>query len=186
MTMTHDDIQGWFDFHHFYDEAVARAPQGALFAEIGCWRGKSTAYLARKIIESGKNIRLVCVDSWLGSSNEPDLVTAAGESDLYAEFLGNMMGCGVDSVLDVRRGDSADVARVEFPPQVFDFVFLDGDHSEAGLTRDLEAWIPRVKPGGRIGGHDWNVYASVSLAVNRYFKNVSMSGGIWFVDLPLS
>ncbi|MCC6809954.1 MAG: class I SAM-dependent methyltransferase [Deltaproteobacteria bacterium] len=36
-----------------------------------------------------------------------------------------------------------------------DFVYIDGDHSYNGVTADLKAWWPLVKPGGIIAGHDW-------------------------------
>lgn len=36
-----------------------------------------------------------------------------------------------------------------------DFVFIDGDHSYEGTKKDILLWIPKVKPGGWIGGHDY-------------------------------
>lgn len=35
-----------------------------------------------------------------------------------------------------------------------DFVFVDGDHSAAGVVADFETWAPVVAPGGLIGFHD--------------------------------
>ena len=36
-----------------------------------------------------------------------------------------------------------------------DFVFIDGDHSYEGVARDIAAWLPKVKPGGWLMGHDY-------------------------------
>jgi hypothetical protein len=36
-----------------------------------------------------------------------------------------------------------------------DFLFIDGDHSVAGVERDLRLWTPKVRPGGLVVGHDW-------------------------------
>jgi predicted O-methyltransferase YrrM len=48
---------------------------------------------------------------------------------------------------------SADVARAwEGGP--CDFVFVDGDHSEAGCRLDWELWHPLVAPGGLLALHD--------------------------------
>jgi hypothetical protein len=41
-----------------------------------------------------------------------------------------------------------------FNPYTFDFVFLDGDHGEAAVRADIEAWRPRIRPGGMLLGHD--------------------------------
>jgi predicted O-methyltransferase YrrM len=35
-----------------------------------------------------------------------------------------------------------------------DFVFLDGDHGEYGVRADIVAWIPKIKAGGMLLGHD--------------------------------
>ena len=39
----------------------------------------------------------------------------------------------------------------------FDFVFVDGDHSLEGITRDWNDWAGRVDPGGTIALHDTRV-----------------------------
>jgi cephalosporin hydroxylase len=38
----------------------------------------------------------------------------------------------------------------------FDFLFIDGDHSYAGVKRDFEMYSPLVKPGSWVGFHDIN------------------------------
>jgi predicted O-methyltransferase YrrM len=37
-----------------------------------------------------------------------------------------------------------------------DFVFVDADHSEWGVRKDIEAWKPHVKHGGFMMFHDYN------------------------------
>lgn len=39
-------------------------------------------------------------------------------------------------------------------PSLVDFVFIDGDHSLAGITSDWAYWSTKVRPGGYIGLHD--------------------------------
>ncbi len=36
-----------------------------------------------------------------------------------------------------------------------DFVYLDADHSYTAVQNDIEAWLPLVRPGGIICGHDF-------------------------------
>jgi FkbM family methyltransferase len=35
-----------------------------------------------------------------------------------------------------------------------DLVFVDGDHTTEGVLRDIDAWLPRLRPGGIIAFHD--------------------------------
>jgi predicted O-methyltransferase YrrM len=53
-----------------------------------------------------------------------------------------------------------------------DLVFIDADHSEEAVLRDLEAWVPKVKPGGLIAGHDYGSHnhPGVRSAVEIFFS----------------
>jgi hypothetical protein len=70
-----------------------------------------------------------------------------------------------------------------------DFVFIDADHSYEGCKRDIEAWAPKVSPGGWIGGHDyghprpeWGVTRAVDeWAAGR--EVVTGRDGTWFVGV---
>lgn len=35
-----------------------------------------------------------------------------------------------------------------------DFLFIDGDHSYEDVLLDLESWVPKVRSGGLVAGHD--------------------------------
>jgi predicted O-methyltransferase YrrM len=38
--------------------------------------------------------------------------------------------------------------------EMVDFCWIDGDHSEDQVRKDIQQWKTRIKPGGIIGGHD--------------------------------
>lgn len=67
--------------------------------------------------------------------------------------------------------DSVESAK-RFDDETFDLVFIDADHTEAAVRRDLAAWVPKVKPGGLISGHDYGSrrYPGVTVAVNDFFR----------------
>lgn len=69
------------------------------------------------------------------------------------------------------REDSVDAAK-QIDDRSLDFVYLDADHSEAGLLRDLAAWFPKVREGGWITGHDWDHphFPGVRRAVERFAR----------------
>jgi len=52
-------------------------------------------------------------------------------------------------------GDSTEMAN-RVPDGSLDFAFIDGDHSREGVERDIRAWLPKVRQGGIIGGHDYD------------------------------
>jgi len=57
------------------------------------------------------------------------------------------------------RGNSHDPAmaarlRALLAGRPVDFLFIDGDHSYAGVKADFEAYAPLVRPGGLVGFHD--------------------------------
>ena len=51
-----------------------------------------------------------------------------------------------------------------------DFVFIDAAHSYHAVKGDIEAWRPKVKPGGWFGGHDYHsAHPGVIRAVDEAF-----------------
>jgi glycosyltransferase involved in cell wall biosynthesis len=67
----HHEIQGWFNFESIYSDIVNKLPNNSHIVEVGSWKGRSTAYLAVEIINSGKSIKLDAVDSWTGDEGDP-------------------------------------------------------------------------------------------------------------------
>lgn len=52
-------------------------------------------------------------------------------------------------------------------PNNLDFVYLDGNHEYEHLKRDIECYLPKVKKGGVLGGHDINFFTGVFKAVSE-------------------
>jgi predicted O-methyltransferase YrrM len=51
-------------------------------------------------------------------------------------------------------GKSAEIG--EHFPYAVDMIFVDGDHSYAGVTSDILAWMSKVTPGGILAFHDYH------------------------------
>ncbi len=71
------------------------------------------------------------------------------------------------------------------PDQAADFVFIDADHSHAAVADDIACWRSKVRPGGWLGGHDYNrkfpgvisaVDAAFGARVQRYVGSI---WGVW-------
>ncbi|MEM1354505.1 MAG: glycosyltransferase [Planctomycetota bacterium] len=76
------------------------------------------------------------------------------------------------------RDESSDAAAC-INDSSLDFVYLDADHSETGLLRDLAAWFPKVRDGGLIAGHDLDHpdFPGVRRAAERFFRRFN-----WVVE----
>jgi predicted O-methyltransferase YrrM len=49
---------------------------------------------------------------------------------------------------------TTDEAALVVPDASVDFVFVDADHTEEAVARDIATWTPKVRPGGLIAGHN--------------------------------
>lgn len=56
--------------------------------------------------------------------------------------------------LKVIRANSQQAATI-FPDGYFDLVYIDADHQYEGVKADLVSWVPKVRDGGVIAGHDY-------------------------------
>lgn len=198
MSHAYEAIPGWWSEQDcvFYQRMVAEAACPAVFVEVGCWLGKSTASMAGAILASGKDISLHVYDTFGGSENEPSLIEQAKTSDLMEMFLQNMwnLGFGFEAVapdglcrddrrFHVRRIESVKAARLH-QDKSLRFVFIDACHVYEAVKADIQAWLPKVAKGGIIAGHDWNVYAGVRQAVAEVFgSHVQSDGNCWFVPV---
>ena len=66
----------------------------------------------------------------------------------------------------------------------FDLVFIDGDHSYKGCKEDILAWMPLVKLGGWLSGHDYrtDLDFGVKQAVDEMFPKAELDDNFtWFV-----
>lgn len=175
----HQNIPGFFDFDDVYRAAVRRAEDGAVFVEVGSWKGRSAAFMAVEILNSGKAITFDCVDIWetLGWTN---VTRAKDPLATIDEFLRNVAPAHA-AISNCHVMQSTEAARLYDDASV-DFVFLDADHSYEAVAADIAAWWPKVKSGGVLAGHDFAAsWPGVQRAVREAFPAFGVSRFSWFV-----
>ncbi len=62
-------------------------------------------------------------------------------------------------------------------PNELDFVYIDSNHNYDGVLLDIETYLPKVRKGGIIGGHDFgNPLEEVTRAIAEYVtkNNIKM------------
>jgi len=159
------NIQGWFIYQEIYDIAVQTAKDRDHFVEVGSWRGRSTAYMAVNILNSGKQIQFDAIDTWRGSLDEevhqqdPSVVN----DTLYNEFLTNIEP--VKHLVNPIRMTSMEAVEL-YADNSLDFVLIDGSHAYEDVHADITRWMAKLKPGALIAGDDYE-WPGVKQAVNE-------------------
>jgi hypothetical protein len=139
----------------------------SVMAEIGSAAGES----ARLFLFGGFS-QIFCIDNWAGADGAE-----------RERVFDRTIGCAV-GVIKIR--DNSDVAVLQFQDTSLDFVYLDlSCHYE--IVRDnIKLWLPKVKQGGYIGGHDYTwEFKGVIQAVAEQFERPDhvFQDGSWLVHL---
>lgn len=153
-------IHGWFTFPQLYHTAChyEYSSDPATIVEVGTWMGKSICYLAETIKIAGlsEKRKVFAVDTWEGSIFEPKhqkIINDYG-GDLFSVFQNNMIEAGVEDIVTPLRMTSVEASKT-FEDKSVDFVFIDAGHTYEEVVEDIKSWLPKVKKGGFIGGHDY-------------------------------
>jgi predicted O-methyltransferase YrrM len=61
-----------------------------------------------------------------------------------------------------------------------DGVFIDADHSYEAVKQDIQNWLPKIRVGGILAGHDYNsTFQEVMKAVNELLHGFGLYGQCW-------
>lgn len=143
-------IQNWFDYSDVFKEMVDKAQDGFKFVEIGVWKGSSTSFMGVEIYNSKKQISYDAIDTFEGSQEHGDV-----SSFLYDEAISNLQPLIDLGVVNVIKGHSLDVVNT-YEDESIDFCFIDGSHEYEDVKADILAYLPKVKKGGILAGHDYD------------------------------
>lgn len=166
-----DLIRGWGNFEEIHTDVFKELPNNSIVVELGTGFGRGLATMvkvAEEILKNhNKKINIFSVDHFLG-----ELSRNTEENEYYYSGLSleqtikNLTNAGVKvGNYTIINSDTISAA-VNFTN--VDYVFIDADHKEENVKRDIETWLPKIKIGGFIGGHDYP-YTSVANAVHSMF-----------------
>jgi len=121
-------------------------------AEIGVQHGEFSEH----ILANWHGNTLFSIDAWQNFDEESYVDIANRSNDeqilIYAGTTIRLASFGQRSV--VWRMTSEQAAMV-MPDNTLDFCYIDADHRYEAVKRDIELWLPKVKSGGIICGHDY-------------------------------
>lgn len=138
--------------HHDVLCEMAKAHGWRHGAEIGVLKGKTL----RALLTECPRLHMVAVDKW--QKLPPSMADGAETYERY-----DMAACereveqiAIDYAPRVRilKGDSVKAAKFVDDASL-DFVFIDAAHTTVATLLNIRAWVPKVRHGGMITGHDW-------------------------------
>jgi hypothetical protein len=155
---------------------IARRMQGVknpVGAEIGVHRGD----LSRRLLTAMPDLKLYMIDAW-----SPDTYAGKGDDAAHADkrklyedgcednyLAALIVASEFPSRAIVQRGFSKHEVEY-FLNESFDFIYIDAAHDYESVKADIMAWLPKVKKGGYICGHDYGVFDGVKKSVDEIFR----------------
>lgn len=128
-------------------------PKGGVCAEIGVWEG----VFSGRILEICEPAELHLIDPWL---YQPEFADTGFGRKKNENLMDEKYQMVVDKFRDdprvkVHRGMSDDMLAA-LPDASLDWIYIDGNHNEPFINRDLALALQKVKPNGIISGDDFN------------------------------
>lgn len=127
-----------------YRGLIAKVPDGGVAMEIGVYKGRSICAVAPLAKQRG--IHMWAVDPWYAN---------LGLDAMLYQFKNHLIYFSLNETVIPMRSPSHMLAPF-FPSHSLDLIFLDGPHDYENVKLDIQSWLPKVKPGGWIGGHDYD------------------------------
>ncbi len=167
--------EDWFTYPNLYKAVVKRFPTNSHFVEVGVWKGMSASFMAVEIINSGKQIKFDCVDNW--EIIDPVIPKESYEG-IWETFQTNIEP--VKHIINPVRMISWEAAS-NYKDESLDFVFIDASHDYESVKKDIIAWLPKVKKGGILAGHDYTSFVGVMRAVGELIgkENIMVIEECW-------
>jgi hypothetical protein len=158
--------EDWFDSPNVYKMLVENCRDDGKIVELGAWKGRSSAFLVVEAYNKSPKIEVHIVDTWGGN---PFDGSEDQSTDAYSKFISNMS-------LLARPYQAYRMTTNEavgfFKDESLDAVFIDADHSYEAVKMDIKNWMPKVRKGGILAGHDYSsAWSGVIRAVDEIFPD---------------
>jgi len=142
-----------------------------IVCEIGSFEGKSSEMFALLTKQ------VYCVDPWV---LYPQI---DNESMIKSESIFDLLLTKYDNIVKIKNF-SIEASKL-FNDKFFDCVYIDGDHDYEPVKQDILHWMPKVKDGGHISGHDYH-FEGVRKALDELFVGIELkvySDQSWIVKI---
>lgn len=146
------------EVHDLYQWAKEKIDMN-LTVEIGTFAGENA------VIMSEYFKKVYTIDPWQNGYDQNDLASSIDFNEVEKAFKNRTIN--INNIIHIKK--TGEEALNDFENESLDFVYIDGNHQEAAVIKDINSWRLKVKKNGIIAGHDlsWssvqNAIASCSL-----------------------
>lgn len=116
----------------------------SIVVAIGGWKGRSTAIMASRAVKYGGDVYMVNIEDYL-------------LEDIFPTFKSNMVRLGLWTTIHLLLMESKIAAKI-FSDNLLDMVFIDDEHGYSKMVSNITLWLPKLREGGILCGHDCGVY----------------------------
>lgn len=132
----------WHELGHLLNDLGCKKA-----VELGVYKGKFTVALAKR----APNMKIYGVDAWSYYDGYDDYTKYDIENEAQKETIRKTQD---KPSVQLIKGWSTDVVK-QFEDNSLDYIFIDANHQFEFVVEDLKAWVPKVKEGGIVMGHDY-------------------------------
>jgi hypothetical protein len=141
----------WMSAHQRFPLLVMQELGNVLLgAEIGVAFGG----MSLSLLQTLPSLSLLGVDPYVPYDDDDAMSLPSAYMDALCEWTTRRVSTAHPGRWRLSRMTSLEAA-ASVPDGWLDFVFLDGDHRYDAITADIRAWMPKVRKGGLICGHDF-------------------------------
>jgi predicted O-methyltransferase YrrM len=180
------DPQGWGSDHPFF-KGVIDLVKPQLVIEVGSWKGMSAIHMADILRDSGRPGVVMCVDTWLGSTehvmtpelngNNPSLRVKNGFPQIFYTFMANVIGAGhQERIVPVPNTSEACAIMFKALKIKAGVIYIDGAHEQKLARRDLEAFWPVLADDGVMIVDDYIYWWGVTQAADGFIRKHKPAG----------
>jgi len=180
MSGDHEIMSETIDFPNMRDSThgeglrdfIKELPENIVMAEIGCYLGDSTLIF----LETGKISKMFCVDPWENGYDDKDTSSFTIPMEIvHDRFLEQTIK--YQDQITIMRMKSEDACH-QFENESLDMVYIDGNHIEEYVEKDVLAWYPKIKQDGIIAGHDFYEGNIIGKTILKIFDKIDKT----FID----
>lgn len=124
---------------------------------VGCEIGVQQGINSESILKELNVRQLILIDSW-------DIAFDVEGENYFNLVCSKFMG---ENRVNVCKCTSIKASKL-IPDFSLDFVYIDANHEYQYVMEDLCAWVPKVKNGGIVAGHDILNYIGVIRAIKQF------------------